>query len=113
MEVANLSANWPGTSARMRTSSAYLAAYCGKIAHFDCMTIVREALRESGRTLCAGTTHFLDTKVDTERSSQRQRPVKTYHVGHRPTGYGLAFVVERNDLGCHATTFRAGPVLRK
>lgn len=32
----------------MRTSSAYLAAYRSGIAHSDCVTIVREALREPG-----------------------------------------------------------------
>ncbi|MFB6403314.1 hypothetical protein [Pseudomonas putida] len=33
----------------MRTTGAYLAAHRGRIAHFDCVTIVREALRELGQ----------------------------------------------------------------
>lgn len=54
-------ANWPSTSARVRTSSAYLAAYLGRIAHSACVTIVREALRETGPALPARATHFVDT----------------------------------------------------
>jgi hypothetical protein len=50
----------------MRTSSAYLAAYCGRIAHGTFATIVREALREPGPALPAGAAHIVDTRVDTD-----------------------------------------------
>jgi len=49
----------------MRTSSAYLAAYRRWVTHSDCVTIVREALRETGPALPAGAAHFVDTRVDT------------------------------------------------
>lgn len=47
------------------------------LAHCACVTIVRGALREPGPALPAEANHFVDTKVDTGRSSQRQRLVKT------------------------------------
>lgn len=59
-------ANWPTISARLRTSSAYLAAYYYTITHRICVKVVRESLCETGPALPAGSPHFVDTKVDTD-----------------------------------------------
>lgn len=72
--VRTTGANWSSTGARVRTSSAYLAAYLGRITHSDCVTIVREALRVIGPVLPARTAHSVDTSLDTGRSVPRQRP---------------------------------------
>lgn len=59
-------ANWHGISSRMRTSSAYLAAYRSGIAHSDCVTIVRDGLRETGQV------------------SSKINPTRGYQGGYRP-----------------------------
>lgn len=62
------------TSPRVRTNSAHLAAYRRRVAHFDCVAIVREALRELGPALPAGAAHIVDTRVDTYSSVPHQLP---------------------------------------
>ena len=47
--VRTTGANWPSTSARMRTNGAYLAAHHGRITRRTCVKVVREALRETVR----------------------------------------------------------------
>lgn len=59
-------ANWPGASARMRTSSAYLAAHHYTITHRACVKIVRDGLRETGLV------------------SSRINPTRGYQSGYRP-----------------------------
>ncbi len=54
----------------MRTSGAYLAADYYRLPALR----LREALREPGPPLPAGTAHLVDTRVDTGRSVPRQRP---------------------------------------
>lgn len=59
-------ANWPSTSARMRTSSAYLAAHHSRITHRACVKIVRDGLRETGQV------------------SSKINPTRGYQGGYRP-----------------------------